>query len=180
MLDQTFQRFPGEVEAVDARLVLLKFGDHAERLGIVVEAAGARHGGVQSALAGMAERRMAEIMGERERLGQVLVDCEGTRESAGDLRDFQAVSKTGAIVIALVIDEDLGLVVEPPEGGGMQDAVAVAGEGGARGTRRLGLKPPPARPGIDRMSRKRAVPELGACDPWFCGRNHLALASLVD
>jgi len=113
-------------------------------------------------------------------LGQILVDSEAARERASDLGDLQAVSETGAVVIALVIDEDLGLVVEPPEGGGMQDAVAVAGEGGARGTRRLGLKPPPARPGIDRISRKRAVPELGASDPWFCGRNHLTLASLVD
>jgi hypothetical protein len=121
---------------------------------------------------------MAEIVGERQGLGQILVDCEGARQRASDLGDFQAVRETGAIMIPLVVDEDLGLVVEPPEGGGMQDAVAVAGEGGARVARPLGHKAPAARPGIDGIRRKRAVPGLGGPDPWFCGL--LTLASLVD
>jgi hypothetical protein len=30
------------------------------------------------------------------------------------------------VVVALVVDENLGLVLQPPEGGGMDDAVAVA------------------------------------------------------
>ena len=44
-------------------------------------------------------------------------------------------------MIALVIDEDLGLVLEPAEGGRMDDAVAVALERGPR--RRLGLRHEP-------------------------------------
>ena len=87
----------------------------------------------------MAERGMAEIMGERQGLSQVLVDCEGARECTGDLRDLQAVGEAGAIVIALVIDEDLGLVIEPPEGRRMEDAVAIAGIGLARCARGFGL-----------------------------------------
>ena len=60
-------------------------------------------------------------------------------ERAGDLRHFEAVGQPRAVMIALVIDEDLGLVVQPAEGGRMQDAVAVARVRRARvGTRRLG------------------------------------------
>ena len=41
----------------------------------MVEAAGILHRGVERALAGMAEGRMAEIVGERQGLGQILVDA---------------------------------------------------------------------------------------------------------
>ena len=36
------------------------------------------------------------------------------------------MGQPGAEMVALVIDEDLRLVLEPAEGGGMDDAVAVA------------------------------------------------------
>jgi len=35
------------------------------------------------------------------------------------------MGEAGAVEVALVVDEDLGLVHEPPEGGGMDDAVPV-------------------------------------------------------
>ena len=50
----------------------------------------------------MAERRMAEIVGERQRLGQVLVEAERAGERAGDLGHFQRVGEPGAVVVALV------------------------------------------------------------------------------
>jgi hypothetical protein len=65
-------------------------------------------------------------------------------------------------VIALVIDEDLGLVVEPAEGRGVQDAVAIAGVRGAGGRRRLGQKPTAARGRIDGVRGKRARAARGA------------------
>ena len=74
----------------------------------------------------MAERRVAEIVGERQRLGEVLVEPQRAGDRAGDLRDFEAVGEPRAVMVALVIDEHLRLVVEPAEGGRVQDAVAVA------------------------------------------------------
>ena len=71
----------------------------------------------------MAERRVAEVVGERERLGQVLVEPERARQRPGDLGHFQGVGQPGAVVVALVEHEDLGLVLEPAEGGRMDDAV---------------------------------------------------------
>ena len=156
MLDQAFERLPGEVEAVEARIFLFEQSDHAQRLGIVVEAARIFERGIERAFAGMAERRMAEIVGKRQRLGQVLVGVEVAGERAGDLRHFERVGEARTVVIAFVIDEDLGLVVEPAEGGRVQDAVAIAGIRGACGTRRLGQKPPAARGRIDGVRGKDA------------------------
>ena len=83
---------------------------------------------VERALAGMAERRMAEVVGKRQRLAQILVEPERARERAGDLRDFQRMGEPGAVVVAFVEDEHLGLVGKPAERGRMDDAVAVAAE----------------------------------------------------
>ena len=80
----------------------------------------------------MAERRMAEIVGQRQRLGQVLVEAQLARDGAGDLRHLQRVRQPRAVVVALVEHEHLRLVGEPPEGRRMQDAVAVALERAAR------------------------------------------------
>ena len=74
----------------------------------------------------MAERRMAEVVRERQRLGQVLVQRQHAGDGAGDLRHLQAVRQPGAVVVALVEHEHLRLVGEAPEGGGVDDAVAVA------------------------------------------------------
>ncbi len=81
-------------------------------------------------------------MGERERLGQVLVELKRPRHGACDLRHLEAVGQAGAVVIALVIDEHLGLVGQAPERGRMQDAVAVPGVKAAGRARRLGHEPP--------------------------------------
>ena len=140
VLDHALQRLPGQVEAVELGVALLQLGDDAQALGVVVEAAVRRHHRLQRVLAGMAERRVAEIVGERQRLGQILVEPQRAADRAGDLRDLQAVGQARAEVVALVIDEDLGLVFEPAERGGMDDAVAVALEAGAGAAFRLGVE----------------------------------------
>ena len=131
MLDQAFQRLPGEIEAVECGIAALERGHDAQRLGVVIEAAEGGEAVVERALAGMAERRMAEIVRKRQRLGEILVEPERARERARDLGDFERVGEPRAVVIALVEDEDLRLVLEAAKGGRMDDAVAVAAEGAA-------------------------------------------------
>ena len=118
-------------------IAALERGDDAQRLRVVVEAAEAREAVVERALAGMAERRMAEIVRQRQRLGEVLVEAERARQRAGDLGDLERMGEPGAVMVALVEDEDLRLVREPAEGGRMDDAVAVAAEVVAGRARRL-------------------------------------------
>ena len=80
----------------------------------------------------MAERRMADIVGEAKRLGQILVEPERAGDGAADLGDFEAVGEPDPEMIAVGSDEDLGLVAKPPERDRMDDPVAVALEGVAR------------------------------------------------
>jgi hypothetical protein len=148
VLDQPLQGLPGEVEPVIGRIAALQAGHDPERLGVVVEAAEPRHALVQGILARMAEGRMAEVVGEGQGLGQILVEPEGAGERPGDLADLDGVGQAGAEVIALMVDENLGLVLEPPEGGGMDDPVPVALELAAGGRNRFRAESPAAPPGI--------------------------------
>ena len=88
----------------------------------------------------MAEGRVAEIMRERQRLGEILVETQFAGDRAGDLRHLDAVGEPGAVEIALVVDEDLGFVLELAEGAAVDDAVAVALPGRARLRLRLGVQ----------------------------------------
>ena len=105
------------------------------RVGIVVEPAGIGQRGVERILAGMAERRMAEVVGEAQRLGQILVEAERAGHGPADLRDFEAVGQADPEMVAVGRDEHLGLVAQAAEGDRMDDPVAVALEDVARAAR---------------------------------------------
>ena len=144
VLHQPLKRFPGEIEPVEHRIATFEPGHDAQRLGVVVEAAIGLHQPVEFALAGMAERRVAEVMGERQGLGQILIEAQGTRDRAGDLGHLERMSEPCPVVIALVIDENLRLVLEPAEGRGMDDAIAVPRKGASRRAFGLGNQAAPA------------------------------------
>ena len=57
-------------------------------MGIVVEPAAVDERRGQRILAGVAERRVAEVVREAQSLGQVFVEAERPRHRAADLRDF--------------------------------------------------------------------------------------------
>ncbi len=141
VLHQPFQRLEGEIEAVEARIGPLQRRHHPQGLRVVVEAAERREAMVERALAGVAERRMAEIVAERRALREVLVEAERAGERTRDLRDLQRVGQPGAEMVALVKHEDLGLVGETAKRRGMDDAVAIAAERAARAARRLRIAP---------------------------------------
>ena len=141
VLDQALERFPGQVQAVECWIAPLQHRHHAQRLGIVIEAAECRQAGIERAFSGMAEWRMPQVVGERERLGQILVEPQPPGQRARDLRNLERMGKPCPIVIALVKNENLGLVLEAPERGGMDDAVAIAPKGAAACAWRLGIKP---------------------------------------
>ena len=111
----------------------------------------------------MTERRVAEVVRERERLGEVFVEPERAGERPGDLGDFQRMGQACAVMVALVEHEDLGLVLQPPEGGRVDDAVGVAPERAAGRTFGLGMEPPAACRSVGRVMRTcrhRKFPQL--------------------
>ena len=114
----------------------------------MVEAPVLGHARVERVLPGMPKRRVAEIVAERDRFRKVVVEPQRPGQRAGDLRHLDGVRQAGAEMIAVVIDEHLGLVGEAAEGGRMHDAVAVALEFCARRRRRFGDETPRRARGI--------------------------------
>jgi hypothetical protein len=142
MLEDALARLESEIEPVELGVALLQQIDHAQRLQVVLEAAVLAHAGVQRILPGVAERRVAEVVRQRHRFDQVLVQVEQAGDGAADLRHFQAVGQPRAEQVALVVHEHLGLVFQAAERGRMDDAVAVALELGARRGGAFGVPAP--------------------------------------
>ena len=67
-----------------------------------------------------------------------------------NLGNFNGMGKPGAVVVALVIHENLGLMLQAPEGGGMNYTVPVTLERRAR--RALGFREQPS-PALLRFGR---------------------------
>ena len=93
--------------------VVLEHVDDAQALLVVLEPAGNER--LQDALARVSERRVAEIVAERDRLGQLLVQPQHLGDAARDLRHLERVGQPRAVVIALGREEDLRLVLQPAE-----------------------------------------------------------------
>ena len=94
---------------------------------------------VERLLADVAERRVAEVVAEPDRLGQVLVQPERAGHRARDPAGLERVGEPGPVVVALGRDEHLGLVLEAPERLRVDDPVAVALERRPHRAVRLGL-----------------------------------------
>ena len=76
--------------------------------------------------ADVTERRMAEVVAQADRLGEVLVEFERAGDRARDPAGLKRVRQPGAEVVALGRDEDLRLVLEAAERLAVDDPVAVA------------------------------------------------------
>ncbi len=103
--------------------------------------------GIERALARVAERRVAEIVRQRQRLGQILVQRATGGQSARAIWATSSVwVRRVRIMVALVEDEHLRLVGQAAERGGVHDAVAVALE--RRAHRAGGLSDQPTARGV--------------------------------
>ena len=129
-------------------------------------------------LARMAERRVADIMAERDGFREVFIEPQCARNRARNLRDLEAVRHARPIVVARD-DVDLRLVLETAERLRVQDAVAVALE--LRAERALvHFVLPPRLPALRRLRREHLILELfrPLANSLFCHRVHLFCFSL--
>jgi hypothetical protein len=74
----------------------------------------------------MTERRMTQIMRERDGFDQVFIQTQIARYCASDLRDFQRMGQPRPKQIAFMIDENLRFVFQPAKSRRMNDAIAIA------------------------------------------------------
>src|SRR5262245_21696986 len=85
----------------------------------------------------MPEGGVSEIVRKADGFGKRFVERERPRDGAANLRNLERMGDPGAIQIALVIHEHLGLVDEAAERIRMDDAVASALEFTSKAWRRL-------------------------------------------
>ena len=157
VLDQPLQRLPTQVQPVEISIAPFEPGHDPQGLRIVVEAAEPGHAFFQRILAGMAKGRVPEVVGQRQRLGEILIEAERTRQRTRDLGHLDRMGQARAVMVAFMRDEDLRLVLEPTEGGRMDDAVAIALELPARGRGRLADQAPAAPAGAAGIGRAPAL-----------------------
>ena len=140
VLDDALTDTEGEIEPGMRGVALLELLDDAEGMQVVVEAQAVfAHGRVERALACVAERRMADIVDQREGLAKVFVEVERLCDRAGDLRDLESVRQPAAEMVGRTVGKDLGLARHAPEGAGVGDASAIALERGAIGVNIFGV-----------------------------------------
>src|SRR5580704_18983262 len=82
MFDQPRQRRLGQVEAVELGVMPLELGHDAQGVAVVVEAAVLGHTGVEGVFAGMPKGGVAEIVAERDRFRETIVEPQGASERA--------------------------------------------------------------------------------------------------
>ena len=112
---QPFEQLPAQVEPghVDVRTV--EPHDHAQGVFVVRKAAPGGERRIERFLAGVAEGRMADVVGEAQGLGEVLVEGERASQHASDLRHFQAMRQPDAKMVAVGRDENLRLAGKATE-----------------------------------------------------------------
>ena len=80
----------------------------------------------QRILARMSERGVTHIMGQANRLGQVLVEPQRPRHGPAHLRDVNRVSHSGDEVVAVRVEEHLGLVLQPSKCLAVSDSIPIS------------------------------------------------------
>jgi hypothetical protein len=122
------------------RVTLLEVLDDAERVQVVVEAPAVMgEAPIKRAFAGVAERGMADVVDEGERLGEIFIQAERCRGGAGNLCDLDGMGQSASKVIGGATGKYLRLSCEPAEGTGLHNALPIALEGRARGPQGRGI-----------------------------------------
>ncbi len=115
VLHDALPHLESQVQAGKARITLLETLHDPQRVQIVVEAvAETSHQPVELLFARMRERRMADIVDQRQRFGQILIESEGDSGAARNLRHFDGMGQTIAEVVGQTGREIPGS--SPPDG----------------------------------------------------------------
>ena len=139
VLGQALESFPREIQSGEVGVFSLENLDDAAALSVVFEAAVILHEFVEGLLAGMAARRVAKVVREGNRLGEVLVQPQRTGDVAGDGGHLHRVGEASAEVLPAAAKKHLCLVLQSAKGARMDNAVAIALKLGAPLGRFLGV-----------------------------------------
>src|SRR4051812_46639463 len=116
MFYQAFTSFPREIQPRKTRILLLQLLDGAQAMPIMLESTLPFHQPVEHSFALMPERRVAQVMSQRNRLSQIFVQLQSSADVTRDRRNFHCMGEPRAQVIACPIEKDLRLVFKPAKG----------------------------------------------------------------
>ena len=100
---------------------------------------------------GMAERRVSEIVAERNGFGQILIQIQRPRNRAGNLGHLECVRQAGPVMIALRSEKHLCFIFHPAKGFGVENPVPVSLVDGADVTLRFISVPSSGIPAVRRI-----------------------------
>ena len=167
VFDHPLAHFERQVQPGEAGVALLEALHDAQGVQVMVETLSeARHLAVELLLAGVGERRVADIVRQRQRLGQVFVQLEDSRQGARNLGYLDGVGQTVAEVIREARREHLGLGLQAPERAGMHHAIPVALEGVAVRVLGFRIAPPAASLHRESQARQHRSRRLTAATGW--------------
>jgi hypothetical protein len=127
MLDDAFAGTERKVQPAMARVALLKALDDPQCMKIVIKShAVMPEALIQRTLAGMPERRMANVMYKGKRLSQINIEIECRSDVPSDLRHLHGMRQTAAEMIRCAAGEHLRLTCETAERARLNYTVAVA------------------------------------------------------
>ncbi len=119
---------------------MLESVNDPQRVQIVIETfAEPAHLAVQFLFTGVGEGRMADVVAERERLRQIFIQGQHRSYRTRDLRDFDGVRQPVAEMVGNAGRKDLHFILQPAEGAGVNDAIAIALEFVTVRVRKLGI-----------------------------------------
>ena len=102
VLDDAFADRQGQIQPAKLQMPVLEVLHDAQRMQIVIETqAVLAQLVVERALSGMAKGRMPDIVRQRQRLGQVLIQPQRARHGPRNLRHFHGVGQAAAEVIGI-------------------------------------------------------------------------------
>ena len=110
MVQNSVAHLVGQIESL---AVFLKEIDHAQALCGVRKVR--RMALLQNRLSRMSERRMSEIVSQRDRLTQIFIEKQRTRGCPCDLHDLQRVCQTCAVVVSRGCEKDLRFIHKASE-----------------------------------------------------------------
>ena len=146
VVQNSIPHFPGQVQALSFLFQNLHDTDALFR---VAEAPGMHR--IERRFPGMAERRVSEIMAERNGFGQILIQIQRPRNRAGNLGYLECVRQAGPVMISLRSEKHLCFVFHPAKGFGVENPVPVSLVDGADVTLRFISVPSSGIPAVRRI-----------------------------
>ncbi len=142
VLDDSFAHAQRQVQPAMRRVALLEVLHDAQRVQVVVEAQPVPlQAFIQRAFPGVPERRVADVVDQRQRLCQVLVQPQRLGHAARDLYHFDGVRQPAAKMVGGAAGKHLRLARQPAKRARLHNPFAVPLERRPRRPFRRGMHP---------------------------------------